>query len=156
MGEPQFFRLRAGSSLPFFWISGFGRARVGQIVLRMGQAWYPTHHYWNNGLLVIESYIETLKVSSKRVTPFRVVNQGIIYEVRTFFVIIYGWRMVLTSERGSFPPTTFLHPSMTYLPYQTIKSSEWSKDIWWNSKTRKKAKAVFLFCRHHIAIRQSW
>ena len=33
MGEPQFFGLRAGSSLLFFWISGFRRARVGQNLL---------------------------------------------------------------------------------------------------------------------------
>ena len=32
--EPQIFGLRAGSSLPFFESSGFGRARVGQNLLR--------------------------------------------------------------------------------------------------------------------------
>ena len=34
VGEPQIFGLRAGSSLPFFESSGFGRARVGQNLLR--------------------------------------------------------------------------------------------------------------------------
>ena len=32
--EPQIFGLRAGWSLPFFESSGFGRARVGQNLLR--------------------------------------------------------------------------------------------------------------------------
>ena len=36
MCEPQVFGLRAGSSLPFFEISGFGRVRVGQNLLRTG------------------------------------------------------------------------------------------------------------------------
>ena len=36
MCEPQVFGLRAGSSLPFFEISGFGRVQVGQNLLRTG------------------------------------------------------------------------------------------------------------------------
>ena len=36
MCEPQVFGLWAGSSLPFFEISGFGRVRVGKNLLQAG------------------------------------------------------------------------------------------------------------------------